>query len=175
MKNRIETLIKFNKRKKGIRIFVGVFMVMLLSLVGCNGSSQPIEEGNNTLEYYHESLGYVITLPDSVKDRVIIQEQDNTVYISSKLILEDGSYPGIILFINPISKSEYPERQDLDNYIENEAPVSFVVIGETENDYICYNFASDVQYPPGDETLTKEYNDLINEFMNNDFDVVIKE
>lgn len=71
--------------------------------------------------------------------------------------------------INPISKSQYPERQNLDDYIQNEAPVNLVVIGETKDNYICYSFASDVQYPPDNEALSKEYNDLKSQFTINGF------
>ncbi len=43
----------------------------------------------------------------------------------------DSGFEGIIIFINPIPKSEYPSRQDLDKYINDESPVPFFVIGET--------------------------------------------
>lgn len=178
MKERIRILEHQSNHKRYILVFLSILVVLISAqlLVGCskiNDSNETTRVDNNIeqeMEYINESLGYAITLPKNVIDRVIIEKNNDTVYIASKMITEsDSGFQGIILFINSIPKSEYPIRQELDNYIKNESPVPLFVIGETENAYICYTTATDVQYPPDDEAMTKEYNDLTNEFINYDF------
>lgn len=178
MKERIKILVQQGYYKRYIVVVLSIVIVLISCqlLVGCrkiNDSNETTRVENNIeqgLEYTNESSGYAITLPKSLMDRVIIETNNDTVYISSKMIAEsDSGFQGIILFINPIPKSEYTNRQELDNYIRNESPVPLAVIGETENAYICYSTATDVQYPPDDEAMIKEYNNLTNEFINYDF------
>lgn len=178
MKERIKILVQRGYYKRYIVLGLSIVVVLISCelLVGCskiNDSNETTRVENNIeqgMEYIDESSGYAITLPKSVIDRVIIETNNDTGYIASKMIAEsDSGFQGIILFINSIPKSEYVNRQELDNYIKNESPVPLVVIGETENAYICYTTATDVQYPPDDEAMIKEYNDLTNEFIDYDF------
>jgi len=177
MKERIKTSIQKANHKK--YIVFGLFMIAVLMssqlLVGCSkyidtNQTEALENDTEEMEYINESLGYSITLPKNLMERVVIEKNNNTVYIVSKMISESESgFPGIIIYINPIRKSEYPSREELNAYIEDESPVPLYVIGETENDYICYSTATDVQYPPDDEVMTKEYKELTDEFNNLDF------
>ena len=177
MKERIKISIQKANHKK--YILLGIFTIAVLMssqlLVGCSKYIDPnqtagSENDTEEMEYINESLGYSITLSKNLMERVVIEKNNNTVYIVSKMISESESeFPGIILYINPIPKSEYPSRQELNAYIEDESPVPLYVIDETENDYICYSTATDVQYPPDDEVMTKEYKELTDEFNNYDF------
>jgi len=177
MKERIKTSIQKANHKK--YIVFGLFMIAVLMssqlLVGCSkyidtNQTEALENDTEEMEYINESLRYSITLPKNLMERVVIEKNNNTVYIVSKMISESESgFPGIIIYINPIRKSEYPSREELNTYIEDESPVPLYVIGETENDYICYSTATDVQYPPDDEVMTKEYKELTDEFNNYDF------
>lgn len=167
--------IQQNNYKKSIMLFLSILPLLIISivLVGCNNSSTTTDKNaslDSKIEYVNESLGYAITLPENVRDRVTIEKKEDTVYIVSKKITESNSgFPGIILFINPIPKSEYPNDKDIKDYIKNESPVPMTIIGETENNYICYNIATDLQYPPDNDILEKEYKDLVNKFINKGF------
>ena len=178
MKKRIKILVQQGYRKRYIAVVLSILVVLISCqlLVGCskiNDSNETTTVENNIeqgMDYIDESSGYAITLPKRVMDRVIIETNNDTVYIASKMIAEsDSGFQGIILFINPIPKFEYANRQELDNFINNESPVPLVVIGETENAYIGYTTATDVQYPLDDEAMIKEYNDLTNELIDYDF------
>lgn len=164
MQARIKTHLEPKKHQRGIIILL---MVALLAqiLVACTNANEP-DNGKtpvNQFQYVNDSLGYIVFFPESWRDRLIIKENDHNVTVYCKMVAEESEWGGAMLYIYPMSKTEYTSRERLEEYILHESPVAMRILGEAESDYICYSEVSDVNYPHDDPVLSKEYNDLIEE------------
>jgi ABC-type Fe3+-hydroxamate transport system substrate-binding protein len=142
------------KLKKFILIIV---FCLLFTFTSCNNdqvsnTTNNETESNNDYIYVNNLLGYSVNFPN-MKDRLVVTENDNdSTYIYSKIIndyLQDNVF--IIATIYPLSKSDYPTKEDLDNYLTNDTPVPTFYCGETNDNFICFTTASDAIYPTNDE------------------------
>ncbi|WDV48204.1 M56 family metallopeptidase [Clostridiaceae bacterium M8S5] len=159
-KNRMKAILEYNKKRKGKLLLIGMIVLLLSSqlLIACNDSKSDIEkQKQESKEYIIKDLGYAISLPKSIADNVKIDRNGETVSIDTK-------FGGTLVFITRYSKKDYPDRKALDKFIEETSPVYLIYLGETEKDYVCYNFPSDVQYDLNDKAMTKKYKDLIKMF-----------
>jgi hypothetical protein len=118
----------------------------------------------NDYTYVNNLLGYSVNFPN-MNDRLVITENDNgSTDICSKMIndylMEHNSNIYVIATIFPILKSEYPTKEDLENYLVNDTPVPTYYLGETIDNYICYFTASDAVYPIDDD-LKNEQSEIL--------------
>lgn len=136
------------RRAKVLLISMLVFLLASQLLVACT-------ENKENKEYVNKDLGYAITLPSSIKDDVEINVNKNgTLSVETK-------FAGTLISVTNYAKEDYSDKEALNKYIKDEAPVKLIYLGETEKDFICYSFASDVQYDENDKEKAKKYNDMV--------------
>ncbi len=111
--------------------------------------------------YINSSLGFTIQFPDSWKDKFILKENENSITVHNKMVYEDVTYGGAgggQLFSLERMVGELITQKDMD-----QEPVRTEIILQGNGYTYFVRYPSDVQYPPVDEELSKDYLAMFNQ------------
>lgn len=106
---------------------------------------------NDIIIYENEELGFSISFPKEWKDRYIIKEIDNRIEVSSKKNFEFG---GLLFTIERLI-GELITEEDIER-----SPSKEVIILKGNGYTYIVRYPSDMQYPPDNEELIKEYKSM---------------
>lgn len=133
-----------------------VLFLVLGAASGCSPAGPPEgpqEETPSLRSYTDPGAGFVVTFPEEATGRIRIlgsHVYDRAVYEAT-----DGEL-GLLFTFQLFSREEYPEPGDL----SLRAPAPTFWIGQTGEDHVGVVLASDVQVPPGEDTLLSDYRAL---------------
>ena len=113
----------------------------------------------NMITYKNETLGFSLNFPGDWEDKYLIKESEENISIFCKKIYENDDWGGLLLSI---------ERQ-IGELITDEdmlqAPVGQQIILQGNGYTYFARIPSDVQYPPDNEELSREYKALFEEVL----------
>lgn len=150
------------------KIVIGSLVIILvLAIVFLIKNSQPdqINQPNKTAgtkEYINDRYGFALTLDKDFANSVEIKEEGRTVFFVSKEIQakQPETIFGVVGRIEIFSKAEFSKE----TMMQAGDAYGLKYLGENEAYYFGWAHATDVQVPPGDETLGKEYRALEKKF-----------
>jgi len=113
-------------------------------------------------EYVNDKYGFALTLDKEFEENVEIKGANRTIYFICRDI--QAKQPemifGVIGRIEIYSKAETTKE----TMLQSGDPYGLKYLGENESYYFGWAHATDVQIPPGDETLAKKYRALETKF-----------
>jgi hypothetical protein len=143
--------------KKSIILVSSLVILSLLLFVYFNKSNQTAD-----VAYSNDKYGFALTLNEKFNKGVEIKEEAKVVYFVSKEI--QAKQPemifGVIGRIEMFNKAEFTKE----TMMESGSAYSLKYLGENESYYFGWAHATDVQVPPGDNSLTKKYRALEKDF-----------
>lgn len=150
-KKRLASLFDLCTQRKGkILLIMAVLSLAISGLsAGCNQNMNYKTE--DSIIYKNETLGFSLEFPRDWKDKYIIEESADNISIFSKKIYENYNGAGRLLTIERVI-GELITQEDM-----QQAPVGQQIVLRG-NGYTYFTIEpSDVQYPPGDAELSKDY------------------
>jgi hypothetical protein len=141
-------------------VIISVLAIMYLN----NNNNQPNQpqQTDDTTEYVNTQYGFALTLDQDFEKDVQIKDEGRTVYFVSRDI--QGTQPerifGVIGRIQIYSKAETTREL----MMQGGEAYGLKYLGENEVYYFGWAHATDVQIPPGNESLGKEYRALETRF-----------
>lgn len=150
LKKRFNSLFDSRKKKKGFTIMLAAILLLatLGLCVSCTRGNA--SEAKNVITYENEALGFSLKFPKEWEDRYIIEELDDRIDVFSKKNYEAGLLFSIRRIIGELITEEDMERE----------PVREQIILQGNGYTYFVRYPSDVQYPPDDEELSKEYESM---------------
>ena len=138
------------KRKAMISLMMAVLILGIIGLsAGCNQDTDSKTE--DSIIYKNEILGFSLKFPSDWKDKYIIKESVDDISIFNKKVYENYNGAGRLLTIERVT-GELITKEDM-----QQAPVGGQIILQG-NGYTYFTIEpSDVQYPPDDKELSRDY------------------
>lgn len=151
---RFNNLFDSRKKKKGFTITLAA--VILLGTLGvCVSCTQDAgSENNDMIIYENKDLGFSIGFPKEWEDRYIIEETDNGIAVISK---KNHEFGGLLFGIERLVGELITEED-----VEQSPAKEEIILKGNGYTYIA-RYASDIQYSPDDEVLSKEYQEMFDQ------------
>lgn len=140
------------------RVVSSILIVLILSFIGLSAGCKPITDSNSEdgIFYNNDTLGFSLIIPGAWKDKYIIEEAPDEISIFNKKIYENYGLGRLIIIERAVG--ELITQEDM-----QQAPVGQQIILRG-NGYTYFTVeTSDVQYPPDDAELGREYKAMIEE------------
>ena len=151
LNKRCANLFDLRRQRKGIISLIMVVLILgIIGLsAGCNQNTDSKAEDN--IIYKNETLGFSLEFPRDWKDKYIIEESVDNIFIFNKKVYENDNKAGRLLTIERVT-GELITKEDM-----QQAPVGEQIILQG-NGYTYFTIEpSDVQYPPDNEELSSDY------------------
>lgn len=142
-----------NKRSLAV---VGIILLsIVLIFLFVKQKSEPVVDSG---EYVNDKYGFTLTLDKEFQKKVEIQGKGRTIYFVSRDIqaVQPGTIFGIVGRIEIYSKAESTK----DTLTKAGDVYGLKYLGENASYYFGWAHATDVQIPPGDKSLAKEFRTL---------------
>ncbi|MDD3269697.1 MAG: hypothetical protein PHX14_10275 [Syntrophomonadaceae bacterium] len=138
-------------------LFVGLLALTALILFFFPRQNQTPPPTSN-IQYINDKYGFVLELEAEFKKNVEIREAGRTIYFISRDIQakQPETIFGVVGRIEIYSKAESTKE----TLMQAGDAYGLKYLGENEAYYFGWAHASDVQIPPGDESLAKEFRAL---------------
>lgn len=144
------------KNKWMARMAMLLLTALLLSAaVGCGEKDVT---GAEALIYENEKLGLSLTFPDDWKDKYEIEEEEDGFVVYHKEIRK-SEWGGMIATVRRVD-GELITEEEFSESIHTRGGILIQGNGYT----YTWIMAGDVQYPPEDEKLTKEFREMTDTF-----------
>jgi hypothetical protein len=142
--------------KKSIILISSLVILSLFLITYFNKINQ------TDVAYSNDKYGFALTMNEDFNKGVQIREEARVVYFVSKEI--QAKLPemifGVIGRVEIFNKSEFTKEA----MMESGSAYGLKFLAENETYYFGWAHATDVQVPPGDNSLTKKYRALEKEF-----------
>ena len=143
-KSRIKNVAGYRKPSSWLIIISLVVVVSVIIVLAVN-PKKPIS-------YENPELGFSLEFPSEWKERYVVEEHEDSVVIYCKKVYDEWGHEGGRLLTIQRQIGELIDEEDI---AQSPAPAKMLLQG---NGYTYYaTFASDVQYPPDNSELAKEY------------------
>lgn len=143
--------------KKSIIIILGLIILSVLLFLFFNKN-----EPATAVDFVNDKYGFALTLDEEFNENVVIKEEGQVFYFVSKEIqaTQPDMIFGMVGRIEIYNKTEFTEETMMDS---GEA-YSLKYLGENDRYYFGWAHATDVQVPPGEESLTEKFRALEADF-----------
>ncbi|HHY69584.1 MAG TPA: hypothetical protein GYA09_05300 [Firmicutes bacterium] len=143
-KSRIKNVAGYRKPSSWLMIISLLVVVSVIIVLAVN-PKKPIS-------YENSELGFSLEFPSEWEERYVVEEHEDSVVIYCKKVYDEWEHEGGRLLTIQRQIGELIDEEDI---AQSPAPAKMLLQG---NGYTYYaTFASDVQYPPDNSELAKEY------------------
>lgn len=144
--------------KRSLTVLGIVLLAIVLIFLFIKQKSDPVAEPG---EYVNEKYGFTLTLDKEFENKVEIKEKGRTIYFVSRDI--QAAQPDAILGV--VGRIEiYSKAESTKDTLKTAGDVyGLKYLGENAAYYFGWAHATDVQVPPGDESLAQEFRALENQ------------